>query len=70
MTRGRAVGLLVLANVFWGSSHAVAKTTLETFPPPLLAALRFSIASAVLAAVWVDPRDSTRRPVSSPLRSQ
>lgn len=52
MTRGRAVGLLVLANVFWGSSHAVAKTTLETFPPPLLAALRFSIASAVLAAVW------------------
>lgn len=40
------------SNVFWGSSHAVAKTTLDTFPPPLLGALRFSIASAVLAAVW------------------
>lgn len=52
MTRARAVGLLVLANIFWGSSHAVAKTTLATFPPPLLGALRFSIASAVLVAVW------------------
>src|SRR5438105_12170934 len=44
------IALLVLANALWGSSYVVAKTALGEIPPPLLAALRFTIAVVVL---WV-----------------
>ena len=45
MTRLRAVLLLVLANVLWGSSHAIGKLAIDTFDPLLLAGLRISIAT-------------------------
>jgi drug/metabolite transporter (DMT)-like permease len=40
----------VLANALWGSSYVVAKIALEEIPPPLLAAMRFTLAALVL---WV-----------------
>jgi drug/metabolite transporter (DMT)-like permease len=40
--------LLVLINALWGSSYVVAKIALEEIPPPLLAALRFTLAVPVL----------------------
>lgn len=48
MNRKTAVGLLVFANVLWGSSYVVAKIALEEVPPPLLGALRVILASALL----------------------
>jgi len=42
------LALLVLASAAWGSSYVVAKVALQEISPPLLAALRFSIAAAVL----------------------
>jgi drug/metabolite transporter (DMT)-like permease len=43
--------LLVLANALWGASYVVAKVALEEIPAPLLAALRFTLASIVLCFV-------------------
>jgi len=43
-----AIGLLACANILWGSSHAVAKVALTQIPPPLLGALRFSLATGLL----------------------
>lgn len=40
--------LLVLANALWGSSYVVAKVALEEIAPPLLAALRFTLAAVAL----------------------
>lgn len=48
MNRKTAVGLLVFANVLWGSSYVVAKIALQEVPPPLLGALRVILASALL----------------------
>lgn len=45
------MALLVLANALWGSSYVVVKVALEEIPFPLLAALRYLIASIVLTAV-------------------
>ena len=42
------LALLVLASAAWGASYVVAKVALQEISPPLLAALRFSIAAAVL----------------------
>jgi drug/metabolite transporter (DMT)-like permease len=42
------VALLVLANALWGSSYVVAKVAMEEIPPPLLAALRFTLAAIAL----------------------
>lgn len=49
MKKHHAIALLVLANIIWGSSHAVGKVAVETFDPMLLAALRVIIGSA---AFW------------------
>jgi len=46
MTRLRAVLLLVLANVLWGSSHAIGKLAIDSFDPLILAGLRISMATA------------------------
>jgi drug/metabolite transporter (DMT)-like permease len=54
MDRKIAVGLLICANILWGSSPAVAKVALTELPPPLLGALRFSLAALLiwLALFW------------------
>ncbi|HYF95244.1 MAG TPA: DMT family transporter [Symbiobacteriaceae bacterium] len=48
MNRWMAAGWLLLANALWGTSFVVVKVSLEQLPPPLLGALRFLIASALL----------------------
>lgn len=45
MSRRTAVALLLLANALWGASYLAARVALNTLPPPLMGALRFSIAS-------------------------
>jgi drug/metabolite transporter (DMT)-like permease len=54
LNRRLAITLLVFANVMWGSSYAVAKVALEELPPPLLGALRITVASSLiwLALLW------------------
>jgi drug/metabolite transporter (DMT)-like permease len=60
MNRKFAIGLLVGANVLWGSSYVVAKIALEELPPPLLGALRFSLTTLFiwLVVLWQSPRGS------------
>ncbi len=61
MTRLRAVLLLVLANVLWGSSHAIGKLAIDTFDPLYLAGLRISMATACfwgLRLSGIAPRES------------
>lgn len=48
-----ATAALVLISLIWGSTFVVIKDTLENASPPLLLAVRFSMASALLA--WVRP---------------
>lgn len=45
MSKIQAIVLLVLANVLWGSSHAIGKLAIDTFDPLLLAGLRVTIAT-------------------------
>jgi drug/metabolite transporter (DMT)-like permease len=54
LNRKLAIGLLVFANVMWGSSYAVAKVALEELPPPLLGALRITLATGLiwLVLLW------------------
>jgi drug/metabolite transporter (DMT)-like permease len=54
--------LLVLANGLWGSSYVVAKVALEEIPPPLLAALRFTLAAAVLWVILLTRGTSLKLP--------
>ena len=49
-----ATAALVLISLIWGSTFVVIKDTLENTSPPLLLAVRFSLASLLLA--WVRPR--------------
>lgn len=44
---------LVLITLIWGSTFVVVKETVESVAPPLLLALRFSVAALLLA--WVRP---------------
>ena len=58
MKKHHAIALLVIANVIWGSSHAVGKRAVETFDPMVLAALRVVIGSVCfwgLRAVGIAP---------------
>jgi hypothetical protein len=41
---------LVFANIMWGSPYAVVKIALEELPPPLLGALRITLATGL---VWL-----------------
>ena len=43
----------MLAHVLWGSSFVVAKVALEEIPPPLLGALRVTLASAMLWPILI-----------------
>lgn len=69
MNRKLAFALLVLANLVWGSSHSVAKVTMETLPPTLLASLRFCLATAVLwpLLIW-QHRQAARGPQAAERR--
>jgi drug/metabolite transporter (DMT)-like permease len=58
------IALLVLANALWGSSYVVAKVALQEIPAPILAALRFGLAAAVLWLIVL-----ARRPLRLPRRT-
>jgi len=47
MSRPLALLLLAIANIIWGSSHAVGKVATELFDPLLLAGLRVVVATMV-----------------------
>ena len=47
-----ATPLIVLATVIWGSSFVVMKSSVDVLPTFWLLAIRFSLAAAVLAAVF------------------
>jgi drug/metabolite transporter (DMT)-like permease len=49
-----ATAALVLISLIWGSTFVVIKDTLEAASPPLLLAVRFTLASLLLA--WVRPQ--------------
>ena len=51
---------LVLITVIWGSTFVIVKETVTTVPPPLLLALRFSVAALLFS--WVRPRRAAFRP--------
>ncbi|MBV9322659.1 MAG: DMT family transporter [Chloroflexi bacterium] len=55
------IAMLVFANALWGSSYVVAKIALQEIPPPILAALRFGLATLVLWLI-VLARGSVRLP--------
>lgn len=61
MSRKTAIGLLILANVLWGSSYVVAKVALYEIPPPLLSALRFSLAALIIwpIVLWQDRKNNS-----------
>ena len=54
------IGLLVAANALWGSSYVVAKVAMDAIPPPLLAALRFTLAAVALWLILLT-LDKTRK---------
>ncbi|MXR42272.1 EamA family transporter [Halobaculum sp. WSA2] len=56
-----ALGFLTLAAV-WGTAFVATKAALATFPPVLLAALRFDIAAVALFAVAAVAGDGHLRP--------
>ena len=51
---------LVLITLIWGSTFVIVKETVTTVPPPLLLALRFSVAALLFS--WVRPRGAAFRP--------
>jgi len=58
--------LLVGANIIWGTSHGVAKVAMETFPPQLLAALRFILATGLIWIVVLASARTRRELVLAP----
>lgn len=44
---------LILAHIIWGANFAVAKVTLQEFPPSTLAFFRFALASLLLAPFFI-----------------
>jgi drug/metabolite transporter (DMT)-like permease len=48
MNHTRGLFWLIGTNIIWGTTYVVAKVALETFPPALLVALRFTLATALL----------------------
>jgi drug/metabolite transporter (DMT)-like permease len=61
------LALLLVANAVWGSSYVVAKVALEEIPPPLLAALRYTLATLALWTI-VGVRTRARIPDRLPTR--
>ncbi len=55
-----ATSTLVLITLIWGSTFVIVKETVATVPPPLLLALRFSVAALLFA--WVRPSRAALRP--------
>lgn len=53
VSRSAGVLLLIFVTLIWGSTFVVVKEALDTLPVPLLLALRFTLAGALLAwAKW------------------
>ncbi len=53
MTRPQGVALLLLVTAIWGTTFVVIKGSLDSVPPSLFLALRFT--AAALALLWVRP---------------
>lgn len=53
MNRTLAVVILVFINILWGSTYAVTKVALLEIPPPLLGALRWITATALLWLIYL-----------------
>jgi drug/metabolite transporter (DMT)-like permease len=72
LNRKLAIALLVFANVMWGSSYAVVKVALEELPPPLLGALRITLATGLiwLALLWQARRAVPHPPTPSPIATR
>ena len=58
--RTAATLTLVVITVIWGSTFVIVKETVANVPPPLLLALRFSVAALMFA--WVRPSRAALRP--------
>jgi drug/metabolite transporter (DMT)-like permease len=64
MSRLQALFLLLVANVLWGSSHAIGKLAIDSFDPLILAGIRVSIATACfwgLRFSGIAPREGVPR---------
>lgn len=53
MTRATGIVLLLLVTLIWGTTFVVIKESLESVPPALFLALRFT--AAALALAWIRP---------------
>ena len=53
MSRTVALVLLAIANIIWGSSHAVGKIATDSFDPILLAGLRVVIATGIFWGIRI-----------------
>lgn len=53
MTRPVGIALLLLVTLIWGTTFVIIKDTLDSIPPSLFLALRFSLAA--LSLIWVRP---------------
>jgi drug/metabolite transporter (DMT)-like permease len=52
VSRSQAEAALVVNTIIWGATFVLVKSALADISPVLFVALRFSLASAVLLAVW------------------
>lgn len=53
MSRPVGIALLLLVTLIWGTTFVIIKDTLDSIPPSLFLALRFSLAA--LSLIWVRP---------------
>jgi drug/metabolite transporter (DMT)-like permease len=60
---------LIAVNIIWGSTYVIAKVALEMVAPPLLAALRFTLATGLLWAILLLAARGEPTPRLSPLRA-
>jgi drug/metabolite transporter (DMT)-like permease len=68
MQRRQSLYWLIGVNVIWGSTYVVAKAAMETVPPPLLVALRFTLATTLLWTILLLAARNESASRLSPLR--
>ena len=59
-SRTAATLTLIVITIIWGSTFVIVKETVASVPPPLLLALRFSVAALLFA--WVRPSRKAVKP--------
>ena len=59
-SRTAATLTLIVITIIWGSTFVIVKETVASVPPPLLLALRFSVAALLFA--WVRPSRKAIKP--------